>query len=91
MTIKQKRARASRAAKQRGITKMVKGLLKKTNPSAKITGARVVKLKGGVLKITPVRDNPGKVDKCVLCGRSWKAHQSKRLGHRFIPKGGMLG
>ena len=59
MTIKQKRARASRAAKQRGIVKAVKGLLKKTNPSAKITGARVVKLRDGGLKITPIKANPG--------------------------------
>ncbi len=60
MTIKQKRARASRAAKTRSIVKAVKGLLKKTNPSAKITGARVVKLKGGALRITPIKANPSK-------------------------------
>jgi len=60
MTIKQKRARASRAAKNRGIVKAVKGLLKKTNPSAKITGARVVKLRDGVLKITPIKANRGR-------------------------------
>ncbi len=59
MTKKQRSARASRAAKQRGIIKAVRGLLKKTNPSAKIVGARVVKLKDGVLKITPVKANGG--------------------------------
>jgi hypothetical protein len=60
MTKSQKRAKASRAAKQRGIVQAVKGLLKKTNPSAKITGARVVKLRDGVLKITPIRANKGR-------------------------------
>ncbi len=60
MTKKQRSARASRAAKQRGIVKAVKGLLKKTNPSAKITGARVVKLRDGVLKITPIKANRGR-------------------------------
>ncbi len=60
LTKKQRSARASRAAKQRGIVQAVKGLLKKTNPSAKITGARVVKLRDGVLKITPIKANRGR-------------------------------
>jgi hypothetical protein len=60
LTKAQQRARASRAAKQRAIVKAVKGLLKKTNPSAKITGARVVKLRDGVLKITPIKANRGR-------------------------------
>jgi hypothetical protein len=59
-TKSQKRARAAKSAKQRGIIKAVRGLLKKTNPSARIVGAKVVKLKDGVLKITPVKANRGR-------------------------------
>lgn len=51
----QKRARAAKSSKQRGIVKAVRALLKKTNPSAKISGARVVKLKGGGLTIRPIK------------------------------------
>jgi hypothetical protein len=54
----QKRAKARTAAKKRGIASAVRSLLQKTNPSAAISGARVVKLKGGALKITPVKSNP---------------------------------
>lgn len=60
MTKKQKSAKASRARKNSGIVKAVRSLLKKTNPSAKITGARVVKLKGGALRITPIKANRGR-------------------------------
>lgn len=86
MTIKQRRARASRAAKQRGIIKAVKGLLKKTNPSAKITGARIVKLKGGGLTIRPLRANPAKA-KCAVCGASRAEHKGRRMGHSYIAPG----
>lgn len=53
----QRKAKAKTAARKRGIVQAVKALLKKTNPSAKISGARVVKLTGGVLKITPIKAN----------------------------------
>lgn len=43
----------------RGVVKALRTLLKKANPAARITGASVVKLKGGVLKITPIKGNPG--------------------------------
>ena len=91
MTIKQKRARASRAAKTRGIIKAVKGLLKKTNPAAKITGASVVKLKGGVLKITPIRQNISvrKTKKLVKGGGGtgfWTGKPGAARLHRIKPK-----
>ncbi len=56
----QKTAAASRKRKQNGLVKAVKNLLKKSNPSAKITGARLVKLKGGALRITPIKANKGR-------------------------------
>ena len=51
------RARAAVSRKKTAILKSVKSLLKKVNPSAAITGASVVKLKGGALKITPIKAN----------------------------------
>jgi hypothetical protein len=59
MTKTAQRARASKQAKNRGIVKAVRSLLKKTNPSARISGAKMVRLKGGVLKITPIKANAG--------------------------------
>lgn len=56
----QKRLNAKRAARKRSIAKSVRALLKKANPSAKITGAEVVKLKGGALRITPIKSNRGR-------------------------------
>jgi hypothetical protein len=50
--------KAARQRKKSGIAKDVRALLKKVNPSAAISGAKVVKLKGGALKITPVKSNP---------------------------------
>jgi hypothetical protein len=58
----QRRAKARNAAKKRGIVEAVHALVKKLNPTAKITGAEVVRLKHGVLKITPVKANAGKRD-----------------------------
>jgi len=60
MTKTQRRVRAASSAKKRGILKAVRTLLKKTNPSAKITGARVAKLKGGGLTIRPIKANRAK-------------------------------
>ncbi len=57
MTKTAKRARAAVSRKKTGILKAVRSLLKKTNPSAKITGARVARLKGGGLTIRPIKAN----------------------------------
>jgi hypothetical protein len=52
-----RRARASKRAKHRGIIKSVAALLKKANPAMKTAGASIQRLKGGVLKITPIKAN----------------------------------
>ncbi len=59
MTKTAKRNRAAASRKKTGLIKAVRSLLKKANPSARITGARVVKLKGGGLTIRPIKANPG--------------------------------
>lgn len=51
----QKRAKARTAAKKRGLVQAVHALVKKLNPTAAISGARVVKLKGGGLTIRPIK------------------------------------
>jgi len=56
----QKRVKARNTARKRGIVQAVKQLLQKTNPAARITGASMVKLKGGTLKITPIKANRGR-------------------------------
>ncbi len=43
-----------------GLVKAVKTLLKKANPAARISGASVVKLKGGGLTIRPIKANAAK-------------------------------
>ncbi len=60
MTKAQKSAKAARSRKRTGIMKAVRSLLKKTNPSAAITGARVARLKGGGLTIKPIKANRAK-------------------------------
>jgi hypothetical protein len=55
MTKKQRRAKGRTVARKRGIVGAVKTLLKKVNPSARISGARVVKLKGGGVTIRPIK------------------------------------
>ena len=57
MTKTKRRAKARTTARKRGIVGAVKTLLKKVNPSVRISGARVVKLKGGGLTIRPIKAN----------------------------------
>lgn len=47
-------AAASRAKKTR-LAKAVRGLLKVANPAVKTSGASIVRLKGGAIKITPIK------------------------------------
>ena len=57
MTKTQRKAKARTSARKRGIVGAVKTLLKKVNPSVRISGARVVKLNGGGLTIRPIKAN----------------------------------
>ena len=56
----QKRAKAKTAATKRKVASALATFLKKTNPGAKLAGARVQKLGGGVIKITPIKLNRGR-------------------------------
>lgn len=56
----QKREKARKAGVQRRVATALAKYLKQVNPAAKLAGAKVEKLKGGVLKITPIKANRAK-------------------------------
>lgn len=60
MTKAQKRAKAKTAATKRRVASALAKYLKVANPGRKLAGARVEKLAGGVLKITPIKVNRGR-------------------------------
>ena len=53
----QKREKTRKASAKRRVAVALASYLKKVNPAVKLAGARVEKLKGGVLKITPIKAN----------------------------------
>ena len=56
----QKREKARKAGVQRRVAAALAKYLKQVNPAVKLAGAKVQKLKGGVLKITPIKANAAK-------------------------------
>jgi hypothetical protein len=48
-----------KAAVSRRVASALAGFLKKMNPGTKAAGAKVQRLKGGVIKITPIKRNAG--------------------------------
>jgi hypothetical protein len=60
MTKTQKRVKAKTAAAKRKVATALATFLKRANPGAKLAGARVQKLGGGVIKITPIKLNRGR-------------------------------
>ncbi len=53
----QKKERTRKASAKRRVATALAVWLKKMNPGAKLAGAKVEKLAGGVLKVTPIRAN----------------------------------
>lgn len=53
----QKREKSRKASVQRRVAVALAKYLKQQNPGQKLAGAKVEKLKGGVLKITPIKAN----------------------------------
>lgn len=51
----QKRVKAKTAATKRRVASALAKFLKQANPGSKAVGAKVQKLKGGVIKITPIK------------------------------------
>jgi hypothetical protein len=49
--------KARKAAVSRRVASALAGFLRKMNPGTKAAGAKVQRLKGGVLKITPIKAN----------------------------------
>jgi hypothetical protein len=54
----QKRAKAQKASVERRVAVALAKFLKQANPAMKTAGAKVQRLKGGVIKITPIKANP---------------------------------
>lgn len=52
-----KRAKAHKASVERRVASALAKFLKQANPAMKTAGARVQRLKGGVIKITPIKAN----------------------------------
>lgn len=61
----QKREKARKASVQRRVAVALAKYLKQQNPGTKLAGAKVEKLKGGVLKITPIKANAGGLKRVV--------------------------
>jgi hypothetical protein len=70
----QKRAKAQKASVQRRVAVALAKFLKQANPAMKTAGAQVQRLKGGVLKITPIKANAG--DKGSMYGL---VHRGQKL------------
>ena len=51
--------RARKAAVDRRVAVALAKFLKQANPAMKTTGASIQRLKGGVLKVTPIKANRG--------------------------------
>jgi hypothetical protein len=53
----QKLAKARKASVERRVSTSLKKFLKQANPAMKTAGASIQRLKGGVIKITPIKAN----------------------------------
>jgi len=86
----QKREKARKASVQRRVAVALAKFLKLQNPSAKISGAELQKLKGGVLKITPIKANASirKTKKAMKKGNEWGQIQ-KLVGRGYGSLGGV--
>jgi hypothetical protein len=65
----QKREASKKAAAKRRVAVALAKYLKQANPGTKLAGAKVEKLKGGVLKITPIKANPKSLAELEAEGR----------------------
>lgn len=61
------------AAVQRKVASALAGFLKKVNPAMKTAGAKVQRLKGGVIKITPIKANAARKSQPFI----WQVYNTK--------------
>lgn len=71
-------SKARKAAVERRVAGALAGFLKKINPAMKTAGAKVQRLKGGVIKITPIRANRAmaklkRTKQCLWCNAAMPA------------------
>ena len=79
----QKREKVRKASVQRRVASALAKFLHQANPAMKTAGASIQRLKGGVIKITPIKANPtksqikvphafqGDGQYCTKCGRPY--------------------
>jgi hypothetical protein len=82
MTKTAKRARAKTLSAKRRVAVALASFLKKVNPAMKTSGAKVTKLKGGAIKITPIKKNAGR----SIPSRGTKDFKTGSAAQSFIRK-----
>jgi len=60
MTKLQRKVKAQKASVERRVASALAKFLKQANPAMKTAGAKLQRLKGGVIKITPIKANAGR-------------------------------
>jgi phytoene dehydrogenase-like protein len=76
----QKREKVRKASVQRRVASALAKFLHQANPAMKTSGAMVTRLKGGVLKITPIKANPGGLKRVLSEYTHQRRGGSSRLG-----------
>ena len=85
LTKAQKRAKAQKASVQRRVAVALAKFLKQANPAMKTSGASIQRLKGGVLKITPIKANAGKLPPAHVRKREFAEENRKRKIMKMSP------
>jgi hypothetical protein len=80
LTKLQRQVKAAKAAAKRRVAVALAKYLKQQNPGMKIAGAKVTRLKGGAVKIVPIKTNAAGVKKI----RGMKTHTFRSHGKVFM-------
>ncbi len=78
----QKKERTRKASAKRRVATALAGWLKKMNPGSKIVGAELTRLKGGVIKVKPIKANAGR----SIPGRGMKDFKTGAAAQSFVRK-----
>ena len=90
-TKKSRLAKARKASAKRRVATALASWLKKMNPAMKLAGAKVEKLKGGVLKVTPIKANAAKHWQGWMIPGVNAGFRTKAAAERHIRETGMVG
>lgn len=76
-----------KAAVSRRVASALAGFLKKMNPGTKAAGAKVQRLKGGVIKITPIKVNPRSLFDTSADAERFADYIRKHAAAKVVKKG----